>query len=183
MPDIITLYHGTIHMFDTADVSRGKPFKDFGIGFYTSRDRGHAERMALRNREIELSRIRKKDTDRRINALLYSFEFDPRTMNSLNTREFKTADRHWMRFVIMNRAHKERQHNYDVVIGPTANDNTLTAIGLFFAGAYGDIQSDSAIDRLIEQIEPGKLPRQYFFGSEKAAELLILKAREILSCS
>jgi len=174
------LYHGTIYSFDTPDVSFGKPYKDFGIGFYTSRDRGHAERMALRNREIELSRINKKDSNRQIDALLYLFEFDPENLNLLNKKEFNTADRDWMRFVIMNRSQKERQHNYDVVIGPTANDNTMTAIGLFFAGAYGDVKSDIAIDRLIEQIIPDKLPRQYFFGSKKSLSFMILKSREIL---
>ena len=177
----ITLYHGTIYSFDTPDISLGKPYKDFGIGFYTSSDRGHAERMARRNREIELSRIKKKDLNRQIDALLYSYEFNPEKLSILNSMEFYTADRDWMRFVIMNRAQKERQHNYDVVIGPTANDNTMTAIGLFFAGAYGDVKNDIAIDRLIEQIEPDRLPRQYFFGSMKAAAFLALKSREILS--
>jgi hypothetical protein len=52
MSDIITLYHGSVHSFDNIDVSMGKPFKDFGIGFYTSRDRFHAEKMALRNKDI-----------------------------------------------------------------------------------------------------------------------------------
>ncbi|MCL2319674.1 MAG: DUF3990 domain-containing protein [Treponema sp.] len=180
MPEKITLYHGTIYQFETPDISKGKPFKDFGIGFYTSRDKRHAERMALRNKDIELSRIYKKDINRHIDALLYSFEFDLWNLNVLNIKEFKKADRAWMRFVIMNRTHREPEHNYDMVIGPTANDNTLTAIGLFFAGAYGEIKSDTAIDRLIEQIEPNKLPQQYFFGSMKAASLLALKSKETL---
>jgi hypothetical protein len=52
-PDIITLYHGSVHALDVIDVARGKPFKDFGIGFYTSHDKEHAVRLALRNRDIE----------------------------------------------------------------------------------------------------------------------------------
>ena len=133
MPEKVTLYHGTVHFFDDIDISHGKPFKDFGMGFYTSCNKEHAERMALRNREIELFRTRKKNTNRHIDALLYSFEFNMCNLDILDAREFETADRDWMRFVIMNRTHKERQHSYDMVIGPTANDNTLTAIGLFFA--------------------------------------------------
>jgi hypothetical protein len=117
-----------------------------------------------------------------IDAFLYSFDFDLHNLKSsgLTIKEFKIADRDWMRFVVLNRSNRERQHSCDMVLGPTANDNTLTTIGLFFAGAYGDIQSDIAIDRLIEQIEPDRLPYQYFFGSPKAAELLIFKAREII---
>ena len=34
MPDMITLYHGTTHDFTVIDVQKGKPFKDFGQGFY-----------------------------------------------------------------------------------------------------------------------------------------------------
>jgi len=180
MAEIITFYHGTIHSFEEADISFGKPYKDFGAGFYVSREREHAQRMALRNRDIELSRIRKKEINRCINALLYTYEFDLQLIKTLNVREFTAADREWMRFVIMNRTNKEPQHNYDMVIGPTANDNTLTAIGFFFAGAYGDIKSDIAIDRLIEQLMPEKLPRQYFFGSKKSVVLLSFKSREVL---
>jgi hypothetical protein len=189
MSNIITLYHGSIHSFDKIDVSMGKPYKDFGIGFYTSRDRVHAEKMALRNKDIELSRITKRNVVNPINAFLYSFDYDLNNLKSgellttgeLAIKEFKTADRDWMRFVVLNRSNQERQHSYDMVLGPTANDNTLTAIGLFFAGAYGNIQNDISIDRLIEQLEPGRLPYQYFFGSPKAAELLIFKAREIIT--
>ena len=179
MQEQITLYHGTIYSIESVNVLMGKPYKDFGMGFYTSRDKEHAQRMALRNREIELSRKKMKDTNK-INSWLNTYEFDLHNLNSLNIKEFKTADREWMRFVIMNRSNKERRHDYDLVIGPTANDNTMTAISLFFAGAYGDINSDIAIDRLIEQIEPDKLPGQYFFGSNKAASLLQLITTEKL---
>jgi hypothetical protein len=51
--NLITLYHGSIYEFDKIDVNKGKPFKDFGIGFYTSRDENHAVRLALRNKQIE----------------------------------------------------------------------------------------------------------------------------------
>ena len=178
MPDVITLYHGTIYSIKNVDVSRGKPYKDFGAGFYTSRNKEHSIKMALRNKEIE--KIRRREKDMHIDAFVYSFELDLQNLNFLKIKEFKTADREWMRFVVESRSAKERQHNFDMVIGPTANDNTLTAIGLFFAGAYGDVTSDNAIDRLIEQIEPDKLPYQYFFGSRKAAELLIFATRETL---
>ena len=38
MGNIIKLFHGTIYEFDKIDVAKGKPFKDYGIGFYTSHD-------------------------------------------------------------------------------------------------------------------------------------------------
>jgi len=52
MGNNITLYHGTIYEFEKIDVSKGKSNKDFGRGFYTSRDVRHAERLAIRNKCI-----------------------------------------------------------------------------------------------------------------------------------
>ena len=57
MSEIITLYHGTVYDFDEINLSRGKPFKDFGRGFYTTQIREHAVSMAVRNREILLPRL------------------------------------------------------------------------------------------------------------------------------
>jgi hypothetical protein len=104
---------------------------------------------------------------------------------NLSCKEFASADKEWMRFVVQNRtagrftagsAPKIKQ-KYDIIIGPTANDNTLTVINLFFAGAYGDPSGDAAIDQLILQVESDKLPWQFFFGSQKAADTLVLKGR------
>jgi hypothetical protein len=51
---------------------------------------------------------------------------------------------------------------------------------MFFAGAYGDITTDKAIDMLITNIEPGNLPYQYYFGTEKSVRLLKYPARETI---
>jgi hypothetical protein len=51
MGNIVTLFHGTIHEFDSIDVTKGKGYKDFGRGFYTSQDIHHAERLASRNKK------------------------------------------------------------------------------------------------------------------------------------
>jgi hypothetical protein len=56
------------------------------------------------------------------------YEFDLDNLSKLNLKEFTSADREWMRFVVLNRESKAQQHEYDVVIGPTANDNTRAAI-------------------------------------------------------
>jgi hypothetical protein len=175
--NIITLYHGSIYLFDKIDVSRGRPFKDFGIGFYTSRRVEHSKNLALRNKAIEEARIKKREAGAVVSAWLYEYEFDLGNSKNLIVKEFKNADKGWMRFVVQNRTSRTQIHNYDMVIGPTANDNTRITIRAFFAGAYGDIQSDSAMDTLISLIEPARLPTQFYFGSEKAVALLTLKER------
>ena len=48
---VITLYHGTISEFNSIDVLKGKGYKDFGPGFYTTEVKGHAIKIANRNKK------------------------------------------------------------------------------------------------------------------------------------
>jgi hypothetical protein len=178
--EVITLYHGSIFEFDEIDVFKGKPFKDFGAGFYTSLNREHAETLALRNKEIECLRQKPLNKKTQVKPLLYSYHFDLDVLNQLTVKNFDGVSKEWMRFVVQNRTNAVPQHCYDVVTGPTANDNTRIAIRAFFAGLYGDIQSDAAVENLIRMIEPDKLPPQFFFGSEKAVRFLSFQERTVI---
>ena len=182
MPNIATLYHGTIYEFDIIDVTKGKWNKDFGRGFYTSRDVSHAERLTMRNMFIEEERFALRGVKKAVTPLLYTFEFDLDNLSALNVKEFTTADREWMRFVVQNRESKRKiqEHEYDIVIGPTANDNTRAAIQTVMPLTKGQIMSDKAIDALIALIEPENLPWQFFFGTQRAADLLRLTERGII---
>ena len=135
----ITLYHGTIYEFDTIDVTKGKSNKDFGRGFYTSREIYHAERLAARNKRIEEERFSLRGLNKIVNSWLYTFNFDIDNLTSLNVKKFATVNREWMRFVVLNRENKSKlqQHDYDIVIGPTANDNTRAAIQTIMPLAKG----------------------------------------------
>jgi len=42
----VLVYHGTTSLFDDIEVSKGKPYKDFGKGFYVTRTYSHAESLA-----------------------------------------------------------------------------------------------------------------------------------------
>jgi hypothetical protein len=177
MGDIVTLYHGTIYEFDRIDVSKGKPFKDYGIGFYTSQDEGHAVRLALRNKHIEERRLSKYGRPKTVIPWLYTYEFDLREMNRLKVKEFVATDREWVEFIVKNRINSNREHDYDIVVGPTANDNTNATIDLFIIGTYGDPKSDFAVNTFLELILPEVLPRQMYFGSDEAASLLKQRGR------
>ncbi|MDR1481763.1 MAG: DUF3990 domain-containing protein [Synergistaceae bacterium] len=73
MSQTIKLYHGSIHDFNEIDLSRGKPFKDFGRGFYTTRNRDHAVGIAYRNREILLSRLQEAGIKSDVKRWLYTY--------------------------------------------------------------------------------------------------------------
>jgi hypothetical protein len=94
---VITLYHGSIYEFDKIDVNKGKSFKDFGIGFYTSRDENHAMRLALRNKQIEDRRFNKYHKKKFTTPWLYTYEIDLCELDKLGVKEFKKADREWVK--------------------------------------------------------------------------------------
>ena len=179
MANIKRLYHGTIYEFDKIDVTKGKGSKDFGRGFYTSRDVRHAERLAIRNKFIEEERFALRGIEKSVTPWLYTYDFDFDNLVTLNVKEFAEADREWMRFIVLNRESKSKtqEHKYDVVIGPTANDNTRAAIQTVMPLTKGQVMANKAIDALITLIEPDNLPWQFFFGTQHAADLLHLNER------
>ena len=169
-PDILTVYHGTTSLIESIDVSKGKPYKDFGRGFYVTEDYSHAKNLASRNKLLESKRFGKN-----IQAYVYTYSLDMKKAKSFKTKEFSTADLDWMRFVLANRATKEKNHDYDIVIGPTANDDTSLVLKSFFSGLYGDLESDRAVTIALEMIEAENLPEQIYFGSNSSLACLTQK--------
>ena len=81
----------------------------------------------------------------------------------------------WVRFVLCNRGSSDKTHTYDIVIGPTADDDTRTTLRAYAIGAYGEMDSDEALGMLIHRLKAFTLPSQIYFGSNKAASLLVPK--------
>jgi len=177
MQNTLVLYHGTTHDFLRIEVQRGKPFKDFGQGFYLAETYERARNIAVRNRRIEEDRLRAMGDNIELPVFVYAYEFDLREIDKLNVKRFKAADREWLKFIIQNRMNRTRQHGYDIVIGPTANDDTRASIRAVMNAANGAILSDAALGLLIEMLEPDNLPEQYYFGTDRAVALLKLTGR------
>lgn len=171
------LYHGTTEEFDIIDTSRGKGYKDFGRGFYATARKDHAESIAKRNKRIKMARqnkiARKNPSFRKetINAYRYNLIFSENT-EGLNVKVFKTADVEWARFILMNRKSEYTRHNYDIVIGPTADDETTTIINYYEPMLIKCKYSDEILKQLISELRPENLPKQYFFANKKAIDTL-----------
>jgi len=179
MANSIMLYHGSSYDFDIIDLKQGKPYKDFGQGFYVSADVGHAKSIAERNSQMRKSKLKQIDLSKPlIEKWLYRFRFDTDKAASLSIKEFTSADREWGRFITLNRNMKGVAHNYDIVIGPTANDYTNPTVQFYLSGGVGAIGSDAAIDELIRLLLPYQLPAQYFFATRQAVDCLTLISKE-----
>ena len=85
---------------------------------------------------------------------------------------FESANREWLKFVTQNRNNNIiNNENWDIIIGPVANDNTMPVINLYLNGIYDE---NEALKRLL----PQNLKDQYTFKTEKA--LKYLKFLEVL---
>ena len=173
--DIITVYHGTTSLIINIDVSLGKPYKDFGRGFYVTKSKEHAKTLALRNKRIEIERF-----GRLCEAYIYTYEIDISKLSDFSIKKFNNADFEWLQFVILNRKTRDRSHNYDIVIGPTANDDTMVVINAYLDALYGEIGEEAALNTLLNNIMSDKLPGQIYFSNNRAANMLIPKDQVIV---
>ncbi len=153
------LYHGTTVEIEEIDLHKSKPNKDFGKGFYLSADREQAVAMA----EYKAMQI---DATPIVNA----FEFDEKNLESasLKVRIFKEYDEEWANFIYANRNNPSSEcvHDYDVVIGPIANDRVGVQIRKYMEQ---EIDQPTFIERL--KYMKG-ITIQYYFGTERAISLL-----------
>ena len=78
---------------------------------------------------------------------------------------FTEPDVAWLKYTANNRRNENATDDYDVVIGPVANDKTQPVITAYFSGLYTE---EEAIRRLLLQ----KLKDQYAFKSEAALHKL-----------
>lgn len=185
------LYHGTIYDITEIDVAQGKGYKDFGKGFYATPMKSHAENLARRNKRIveaKEEKIRKRNPQYKkgiYQAYRYNLEFDDGCIDKpvgLRIKVFRKADREWIQFILKNRDSDRSLHDYDIVIGPTADENTVTIINSYREELIETNFADEVLDALIQELEPENLPKQYFFGTGAAIHKLRFKKirREIV---
>lgn len=156
---MITLYHGSTVDIEVIDLSKSRPNKDFGRGFYLSADRQQAWRMGEFKAMIEGGE-----------PVMNTFSFDEQLLSSgeLKVLTFDGYTREWADFIFMNRNNKESfpMHDYDIVYGPIANDRVGVQIGKYEAG-------DISFEQFLENLKYMKgVTFQYFFGTQRAIERL-----------
>lgn len=152
------LYHGTNQDIETIDLSCGLQFKDFGKGFYATPDRTTAVRMAIKRTRL-FGGV----------ATLITYEFDESALQSdLKVKLFpEKACTEWLLFVDANRDRKNvvQIHDYDIVVGPIANDGVVLQLTNYREGIY----SPEEAARLLQD---KYLDQQYYFGTEQALKYL-----------
>ena len=156
------LYHGSNIEIQNPKLLKTQRSLDFGKGFYTTSSFEQAEKWAKRT-----VRIRESGE-----AVVSCYSFDEKKISELKVLQFSGPDALWLDYVVKNRKHINVTDDYDLVIGPVANDQTFPTILLYMDG-YIDAEST------IRQLLPQKLKDQYTFKSEKA--LFMLQFKEVKS--
>ena len=160
------LYHGTNEDIETIDLTKGLRHKDFGKGFYVTPDKATAIRMAKKKARLFGG-----------TATLITYEMDDTVFRSdLKIKIFpENACVEWLLFVDANRDRKNEMpiHNFDIVIGPIANDGVVLQLTNYREGIY----SPEEVARLLQD---RYLDQQYYFGTERALRFLHKTNIEVL---
>lgn len=154
------LYHGSNIDIEQIDLSRSKPYKDFGKGFYLSDNEEQAFNMA--KQKVIQSDFGKEIINR------YEFNNKHLTDGSLKVKIFKSYSEEWAEFILANRNKNNEKyiHDYDIVIGPIADDKVGVQIRLFL-----EEYIDMAIFKNRLQYIKG-MTIQYYFGTQRAIQTL-----------
>lgn len=152
------LYHGTNQDIETIDLSKGLRHKDFGKGFYLTPDKTTAIRMAQKRARL-FGGV----------ATLITYEMDDSALQSdLKVKIFpEKACVEWLLFVDANRDRKNEKpiHDFDIVIGPIANDGVVLQLTNYREGIYSPEQAAQLLqDKYLDQ--------QYYFGTEESLRYL-----------
>lgn len=159
----MTLYHGTNVAFREIDLAKGRPFKDFGCGFYAASALECAVKTA-RQRVLRLGGTPK----------VVVFEYDESLASTLKVKAFPRPGREWELFVRANRRGDcaADDHNcdnrYDIVNGPIADDR----LSLLFRLYERDIIT---LDEFTRRMQFKELYMQYSFHTARALSALSFK--------
>jgi hypothetical protein len=160
------VYHGSNIAVEKPRLITPNRTLDYGSGFYTTMNFEQAERFShnvvSRNNECGTPTVS-----------FYEIDYE-KILREFHVLKFDHPDDEWFDFVYANRTAKYVGKQYDIVIGPVANDTVYRVFRLF---ENGDIDRETAIKRL----KVTKLFNQMAFCTEKAiAELRFMKSEVVI---
>ena len=142
------LYHTGFLVIRDPDIHYGRKNADFGQGFYLSPEKEFACRWARERKGQE--------------TVLNEYELDT---EGLKIKRF-VRDEEWFSYIFNNRRAKEDSYSeYDVIVGPIANDTLYDTWGILTSGLIPD-------QKALELLQLGPEYTQWVIKSEKAKEKL-----------
>lgn len=140
------LYHGSNQIVEKPRIITNGFYKDFGYGFYCT---------ALERQAIRWAMTRKNQ------HIVNEYEFS--SLENLSVLKFESMTAEWLKFVVESRSGK--QHDFDIVEGPMADDTIWDYIEEYLAGVI----SDTAFWELVKFRHP---THQMVFCTEESLKAL-----------
>ncbi len=164
MSDKIILYHGSEKILEKPEFGKGKPYNDYGVGFYCTE-------------YVELAKVWACSADH--GGYANQYELDSSGLNVLNLNDEKFCILHWLSLLLRNRkftlesgnAKMARQYLFenfpvdtngiDLIVGYRANDS-------YFSYARDFLHNAISVKRLQQVMKLGNLGNQIVLVSPKA---------------
>ncbi|MBE5845864.1 MAG: DUF3990 domain-containing protein [Butyrivibrio sp.] len=154
---MIRVFHAGYDEIKSPDIHRGRVNADFGQGFYLSDNYDFASRW-----------VREKSS---FDIIINSYELDESTLNI----KYFERDSDWFKYIFSNRrSMQDELLEYDVIIGPIANDTIFNTLGIMTSGFLSD-------DEAVKLLCVGPVYKQIVLKTQKAADNLKFIGSEKLS--
>lgn len=157
------LYHGSNMVVEKPRIINQNRYLDFGYGFYTTTNKTQAENFA-----------RKVVVRRGGTPIVNVYEIDDNIgSNILKIKRFNSPDEEWLDFVSLHRNGIYSGEQYDLIIGPVANDDVYRTLQVYSSKLLTKEQT-------LETLKIKKLFNQYVFSTNTAISLLkFIKYEEV----
>ena len=143
------VYHGSLEVVEHPQILEPNRSLDFGSGFYTTTSQQQAERWV--HARMNQAKVNK--------GFINKYEYTAEKV--LRVRTFRGPNEPWVDFVHANRSMIGYHHDYDIVIGPVANDNVYLSFNLYESGII--TKTD-----LIRRLKAYKLVDQLLFHTDRS---------------
>ena len=162
------IYHGSKDIIENPKFGKGKPYNDYGLGFYCTENLALAKEWAV-------------DIGRDGYANIY--EIDDSRLSVLNLNDEQYTILHWLAILLENRhfdspsslSHEAKEYilnnfsvdykSYDVIIGYRADDS-------YFSFAQDFLNGTISYRQLNNAMHLGNLGQQFVLKSKKAFDLI-----------
>ncbi|MCL2100535.1 MAG: DUF3990 domain-containing protein [Fibromonadales bacterium] len=151
------LYHGSNLPIEKPLLLKASHPTDFGAGFYTTTN--YEQAVGFAKRVVKL---------RSGPAIVSVYELNEAEIEKDLILRFENPNADWLHFVVDNRMLKLAEINFDIVIGPVANDDVYETIIAFENGIYDEQET-------IKRLQVRSLYNQYVFKNQEAMDKLIFK--------
>lgn len=133
------LFLGSTVIVDKPEILNEQRLLDFGKGFYTTSNQNQAERWATLKQKRAI-------TNTKAIVSIYLIKKELFDQAKYKIKEFTRADADWLDFVFANRK-GIINHDFDVTIGPVANDTLYAILSLYEADI---LTKEETVNRLKE---------------------------------